>query len=128
MGNQNIPSPTESQEQQALFRWAAYQRVKYPELDLLYHIPNEGKRSISAGGRMKAEGLKSGVPDICLPVAHGGFHGMYVELKRVNGGQTSANQKSWLAALIDRGYYAIICHGWESAAHEIVRYLECGVK
>ena len=61
-------TPTESEEQQTLFRWAAMQCGKYPELALMFHIPNEGKRSWMTGGRMKAEGLKSGVPDIFLPV------------------------------------------------------------
>ena len=66
------PIPTESAEQQTLFQWARMQSGKYPELELLYHVPNEGKRSHKTGARMKAEGLKSGVPDICLPVARGG--------------------------------------------------------
>jgi hypothetical protein len=37
-----IGAPTEAQEQEALFRWAAYNRAKYPALALMYHIPNEG--------------------------------------------------------------------------------------
>ena len=26
-------------------------------------------------------GLKSGVPDLCLPTAHGGYVGLYIEMK-----------------------------------------------
>lgn len=55
--------PTETQEQQTLFRWAEMQKGKYPELALLFHISNEGKRNL---GRAKAEGIKAGVPDLCL--------------------------------------------------------------
>lgn len=76
------PVPTESQEQQRLFQWARMESGRFPELELLYHIPNEGKRSRATGRRMVAEGLKKGVPDICLPVARGGSHGLYIELKR----------------------------------------------
>lgn len=84
--------PTESEEQQTLFRWAAMQCGKYPELALMFHIPNEGKRSWMTGGRMKAEGLKSGVPDIFLPVPRGEFHGLFVEMKRTKGGTAYAPQ------------------------------------
>ena len=34
----------ESLHQQALFTWASYQESIYPELKLLHHIPNGGKR------------------------------------------------------------------------------------
>lgn len=57
-------------------------RRAHPELQLLYHVPNEGKRTWRTGARLKSEGLKPGVPDLCLPVARGKYHGLYVELKR----------------------------------------------
>lgn len=82
-----LPIPTESAEQQCLFRWAAYNRGRWPEMELMYHIPNGGTRSKSEAGRFRAEGVKAGVPDICLPVARGGYHGMYIEMKRRKGGQ-----------------------------------------
>ena len=115
--------PTESEEQQALFEWAHYQRGKYPEIDLLYHIPNGGRRSKAEAGRFKAEGVKSGVPDVCLPVARGGFHGLYVEMKRRKGSKTSDTQKDWIAQLQAQGYKAIICKGWQEAAEVIIAYL-----
>lgn len=118
--------PHESVEQQALFAWARLYTGKYPELNWMYHVPNEGKRSYSTGRRMRAEGLKSGVPDICLPVARGGYHGLYIELKRRKGGRVSDNQEMWLGALRDAGYMAIVCKGWEEASDKILRYLELG--
>lgn len=65
--------PTEAAEQRALFQWAAMAAVGHPELKLLYHVPNEGRRSAITGARMKSEGMKPGVPDICLPVARAGI-------------------------------------------------------
>ena len=62
---------TELTEQQAVMEWAEYQTGRYPELKLLYHIPNEGKRSVVNGANLKKAGLKKGVPDLCLPVARG---------------------------------------------------------
>lgn len=116
--------PTEAQEQFALFRWAAYEAGRWPELHLLYHIPNEGKRSVVTGGRMRQEGLKKGVPDICLPVARGRYHALYIELKRTKGSKTSPEQKAWIAALRAEGCRAEICMGWDAAREVITEYLE----
>ena len=35
----------EAYEQIKLFDWVAYARNTYPQLDLLYHVPNGGKRN-----------------------------------------------------------------------------------
>lgn len=116
--------PTESQEQQMLFQWATYQRGKYPELALMYHVPNGGHRNKAEAGRFKAEGVKAGVPDICLPVARGRYHGLYIELKRQRGGKVSDYQKEWVQALGEQDYLVHICKGWEAAAKVITEYLE----
>ena len=112
----------ESQEQQALFDWAEYARAKHPELDLLYNIPNGGKRDKLEAVRLKREGVKAGVPDLCLPVARGGYHGLYIELK---AGKNTASplQRQWIAALSREGYAAAVCTGWEQAAEVIGDYL-----
>ena len=116
-------APTEAQEQEALFRWAAYSRVKYPELALIYHIANEGKRSGLTGYRLKLQGLQPGVPDICLPVPSGRFTALYIELKRRNGGRVSEAQRGWISALNRVGCRAVVCRGWDEAREEIERYL-----
>jgi len=92
-------------------------------LDLLYHVPNGGSRRKSEAGRFKAEGVKAGVPDICLPVARNGLHGLYIELKRKKGGRTSKEQEQWIRWLDGQGYLAVVCKGWEEAANLIERYL-----
>ena len=88
MQKNKMPVPTEAQEQMTLFSWAAMQSGKYPELNLLYHVPNGGSRHKAEAGRLRAEGVKAGVPDLCLPVARGQYHGLYIELKRQRGGWT----------------------------------------
>lgn len=117
------PVPTESQEQQRLFQWAKMQSGKYPELELMYHIPNEGKRSRITGRRMVAEGMKKGVPDICLPVARGGSHGLYIELKRTKDWKITQEQENWMRDLMGQGYEVALCIGWEKAADVILNYL-----
>lgn len=122
----SLPVPTESVEQQCLFRWADFQRGRFPELALLYHVPNGGNRSKSEAGRFRAEGVKAGVPDLCLPVARGGFHGLYIELKRLRGSKTSEEQTAWIESLKQQGYFVSLCKGWEAAAKEIEQYLQLG--
>lgn len=121
-----LPVPTEAQEQMTLFSWAAMQSGKYPELNLLYHVPNGGSRHKAEAGRLRAEGVKAGVPDLCLPVARGQYHGLYIELKRQRGGRTSDHQSEWLDALSAQGYKAALCYGWEQAAGTIIEYLTGG--
>ena len=95
-----------------------------PELGLLYAIPNGGKRAIKTAVALKKQGVKRGVPDMCLPVPRGGFNGLYIELKRVKGGTVSDEQREWIAALNTQGYKAIICHGAEEAIEQIRGYLD----
>lgn len=71
----------EEQEQIAIFRWATMQEGQYPVLRYMYHIPNGGHRNKVTAGRLKAAGVKRGVPDICLPFPLGGYAGLYIELK-----------------------------------------------
>lgn len=115
--------PTESVEQQHLFQWARMASGKWPELELMYHIPNEGKRTRAGGGRMKAEGLKKGVPDICLPVARGEHHGLYIELKREKNSKVTREQLEWIEALVNQGYVAAVCRGCGEAIDLITGYL-----
>lgn len=115
---------TESQEQQSLFQWARLMEGRYPELRLLHAIPNGGLRNKATAAILSAEGVKSGVPDICLPVARGGYHGLYIELKRREGGRPSKAQIDWIIRLNEQGHKANICLGWEEARAVIEKYLE----
>ena len=111
--------PTEHQEQVMLFQWADW--ALRP--NLLYAIPNGGKRDIRTAAMLKAEGVKPGVPDIFLPVPRGGKHGLYIELKRRRGGTVSREQEAWMRALAEQGYMCALCHGAEAAKNEILAYM-----
>lgn len=112
----------EAEEQEALFVWAEYQSAAHPELRLLYHIPNEGKRSAAYGAALRRQGMKKGVPDLCLPVARGKYHGLYIEMK-AGRNKPTVDQQWWLEALERQGFRAIWCSGWERAKEEISEYL-----
>ena len=110
---------SERDEQIALFDWAQYRT----DLRLLHHIPNEGRRSIQYAMSLKRQGMKPGVPDICLPVARGGYHGLYIELKTKTGRQ-SPEQKQWQRDLLEEGYCAVVCKGFEAARETIDWYMK----
>lgn len=116
-------TPKEDSEQAMLFNWAMMARGKYPELDLMYAIPNGGYRSIKTAKLMKATGVKAGIPDICLPVARHGFHALYIEMKRRKGGTVSVAQKSMINALAAQGNLAIVCYGMDEAIDALKNYL-----
>ncbi|HNW87934.1 MAG TPA: VRR-NUC domain-containing protein [Candidatus Limiplasma sp.] len=97
------PLPTENQEQTCLFRWAKMQECDYPKLRLLYHIPNGGSRHRLEAVHLKQQGVRAGVPDICLPVACGGCHSLYIEMKRLKGGRVSPEQMGCAAVTISGG-------------------------
>lgn len=114
---------SEGDEQEALFEWASIKTAALPELALLFHIPNGEYRDKGTAAKLKRQGVKAGVPDLFLPVARGGYHGLFVELKRTNGGTVSNSQKQWIKELEKKGYAAGVCHGWLSASRVIEQYL-----
>lgn len=115
---------TEAQNQAALFRWSRQPKIRalWPALKLLYHIKNETKEGPAQVAADRAMGVKKGVPDLCLPVARGGYHALYIELKTAQG-RISREQDWWLQALEEVGAYACVCRGWEEAARRLEWYL-----
>lgn len=110
---------TEFDEQKAVIDWCRLALGRYPELGLLYHVANGGSRNKAEAARLKAAGVKSGVPDLCLPIPRQQYHGLYIEMK-ANGGKPSPEQLAWIEALNQQGYAALVCRGAEVA----IRYLE----
>jgi len=119
---------SEHHEQVALFSWAEYNFNKYPELRKMFAIPNGGKRHKKTAADLKKEGVKAGVPDIFLPVARKGFHGLFIEMKkpkdhRSAAGRATKEQITVMAGLDDEGYMTVLCVGFEAAKKTIEAYL-----
>ena len=115
--------PTEEEEQTVVMHWATIAAGRWPELRLLFHIPNGGKRTKSEAVRFRAAGVRSGVPDLFLPCARGGYHGLWIEMKAV-GGRVSAEQERWLRELLAAGYLCRVCYGADEAIKELERYMQ----
>lgn len=119
---------SEHSDQVALFRWAALQANRYPQLRLMFAVPNGGIRSKATAAKLKAEGVKAGIPDVCLPVPIDGFGACYIEMKRAKekgkpAGRESQAQKDMRKALSDAGNYAVVCFGWEDAKDALLWYM-----
>ena len=113
---------TERDHQVALFAWAKAMEGRLP-VDVLYHCPNGGARNIIVARKMKAEGVKAGVPDAFLPVARKGYHGWFAELK-TESGRLSPKQEFWRYRLLQEGYFWGLYRDWKDAADALEEYLK----
>lgn len=113
----------EDTEQMGVIDWANWNTNRFPELRLLFHVPNGGKRDVKEAARFKAMGVKAGVPDLCLPVACGGYAGLYIEMKYGKNKPTD-NQKQWIADLTKQGYKVAVCWSGEEATQILETYLQ----
>jgi hypothetical protein len=111
--------PTEHAIQAAFFEWA----LLHPEAKRAFAVPNGGLRSKAVAGKLKAEGVRSGVPDVCLPKARGGYHGLFIEFKSASGRLTDAQHQE-LALLEADGYAVAVCRSTEAAVELVAAYLE----
>lgn len=107
--------PTEHEEQVGFLNWF---RQRYPSV-LIFAIPNGEKRSISVARRLKAEGVKPGVPDLNVPE-----WGLWIEMKRREGGRLSADQKDVIRYLEGIGQTVIVGKGAGDASKQVLKFLD----
>ena len=107
--------PTEHEEQRELVRWF---RQTWPGVRI-FAVPNGGVRSKATAGRLKAEGVASGVPDLFVPAWR-----LWVEMKRTKGGSLSAEQKDVIKQLENVGYWVIVGKGADDAKRQISAFFD----
>lgn len=114
-------------QQTAFFCWARFKENidRYPGLQLMFAIPNGGERNRGVAAQLRAEGVKAGVLDIFLPVARGGFHGLFIEMK-VGNNQASTKQLEFATEVSYQGFCTMLCYSWEEAAESIKKYYDFG--
>jgi len=119
--------PSEHAEQATLVQWFERQ---YPQYDHLlvasmngaYLAGNARQRAIQIN-RAKQAGLRTGFPDLFLPVRSKQWHGLFIEMKRTKNSSTSKEQKQWISELNTLGYVAVVCKGHRAAVEVINEYL-----
>lgn len=123
--------PSEHCEQVELFARIRRLLPEHPDLGKVFAIPNGTRTSIHTAKKMRAEGVKAGVPDIFFPEARGGWFGLFVELKArsyVNAkGKTvrqrlRPSQRRWQQMLNEAGYLAVTAEGATEALEQLLWY------
>lgn len=105
-------APLEHDEQARVVTWAKWQ----PR-------PNGGSRHRVEAARLKAEGVKRGMPDLFLAIPCEGHHGLFIEMKRKKGGRVSDAQNVMIDRLNAEGYQTCVCYGADEAITAIKTYL-----
>lgn len=119
--NRGKAASSEHALQVACVNWFRYAHPQYSHL--LMAIPNGGYRTQTTAKLMKAEGQLAGVPDIFLPVARDGFHGLWIEMKNGKAGRVSDSQKDMISRLKEQGYRCEICRTEDEFIETINSYL-----
>lgn len=136
---------TEHEHQVTVIEWCALMgKRKYPMLKWIFAVPNGGDRHKAVAGKLKAEGVKPGVPDLCLPYpkvaqdvriipnpqtyyGEGNYYyccGLYIEMKsKDTKGRVSPEQKEWLDYLEGVGYKVNVAWSANEAIQIIEDYL-----
>lgn len=112
----------EAAEQRVVMEWARLSMRRWPELVGLHHIPNQ-RSSKTQRFQLARQGVKAGIPDLCLPVARGGYFGLYIELKTTTG-RVRPEQAEVIEYLQEQGYRAVVCRTAAGAIDELDRYLQ----
>lgn len=89
----------------------------------IFHIPNQRMCSVGYRRKLARMGVKSGVSDLFLPYPHNGYHGLWIEMKRIKNSKSSPEQIEWCNRMLKRGYGAEFAYGWEHAKDIIEKYL-----
>jgi len=112
---------SEHDEQVTLFQILALYEERYPILRWIFAIPNGGKRHPATAMKMKAEGVKRGIPDICIPYPVDEWAGCYVEMK-FGKGRLTKEQQEFIEAF-QNTHKIYVCYSAIEAAHAIGKYL-----
>lgn len=118
IGKPIVPKISEDQLQKQV---AAYLDLKYPNI-LWFHVPNGGSRNFFEAVKLKAMGVKPGVPDIMIFNKQGPYSGLYVELK-VGKNKPNDNQLAMHKKLEDNGWRGCVVWTFDDARTFIDGYL-----
>lgn len=112
---------SEHQHQVSFIRWCEAQFHRIPELCNVHAIPNGGHRHKAVAGKLKAEGVVAGEPDVEIGVARGGFVGLAIEFKAGTGAPTKS-QIERITMRQKAGWCVVVCWDWEAAARTTLGY------
>lgn len=98
---------SEESLQIACVNWFRYQ---YPEPKyLIFAVPNGGKRNIITAVKMKKQGVRAGIPDLCIMTQGKMF---FIEMK-IGKNQLTENQIEIISMINDFGFKTYVARSFE---------------
>ena len=114
---------SEHSEQAAFVQWCLYNKKNYPGIDTVHATPNEGKRTKTSAGRLKAAGMRKGFPDISILSAQHGYGSLHLEFK-FGKNTVKPEQRDWIIRLRRAGNRAEVVYSCEWAIHVTKLYYQ----
>lgn len=104
------------------FDWVRINEKFDPRLSAIYHIANERRTSMHSGKIFKQKGVKSGIPDVHVPIPSGMYPGLYIEFK-VRPNNLSPEQKKMIKTLLNIGHLVVVAWSADEAIDIVCEYL-----
>lgn len=118
--NKGKSAPTEHDLQVRCLRWLRNNHKRV----LCYAIPNGAYTTKTTARKLVAEGVCHGIPDLHIPIARGGYHSLYIEMKNGKAGRLSEHQKEMIKKLELLGNKVVVCRSLEDFVNEVETYLK----
>tara|TARA_Y100001973_G_C4907140_1_gene190070 strand:+ start:36 stop:440 length:405 start_codon:yes stop_codon:yes gene_type:complete len=100
-----------------------YIKRRWPYVRYCASLGGQYQKHISQRKKAKATGYVAGFPDLQILSARGGYYGLFIEIKLNKNCYPSQLQKEWISDLLDRGYYAVVCKGYDECIETLENYL-----
>lgn len=114
---------SESDEQCDVFAVLAANERRYPFLKWIHASQNGASASSPAAAALrKRQGQKKGIPDIFVPIAVNGCHGLFIEMK-VNSNKLTPEQNEFFNFVFSNGYIVGLAYSANQALAYIEQYL-----
>lgn len=104
------------------FEWILENELRWPILEWMFHPANGGARSKGEGGKLKAMGVRPGIPDFMLPIPVLPWNGLAIELKTATGSLTQTQQE-WAESLSKGGYLVGVARSLEEFGALVIQFL-----
>lgn len=114
----SISDESEYVAQLKVVKWLRSKQIRH------HHSPNGMRSNAREGAKFKSVGMSAGFPDLVIPYARKGYHGLFIELKRRSGGSLSIYQKEWGEFLESQGYLFKVCRGDEETILVVIDYFK----
>lgn len=112
----------EHEMQCAFVSWTRWMEGQHPALKLGFAVANGSARHPAVAAKLKAEGVRPGVPDWLLPIANIENIGLALEFKSPDG-KVSDAQRDYINLMRAGRWLAVVCRSVDEAIAVTTQYL-----